>query len=232
MFRVCSFVLALGAAVAIHQAAARANGSSMPSPSPSSSMSSPASLTPEQQAVQIYNSGIDHKNKGLKLEADAVKQSAKDREKTLAKAKDEYGKALKDFEKTAKLLPTAHQAYNGMGFSLRKTGDAAKALEMYDKALQLAPGFPDAIEYRGEAFLALNRIDDAKKAYLDLFAKDRKQADDLMKAMTAWVARQQAAPAGVEPAAVSDLDTWIKERANLAQLTADMGVQSNQSVWR
>ena len=231
MFRVCSFVLMLGAAVAIHQVAARANGSSA-SPSPSSSMSAPAAMTPEQQAVQLYNSGIDHKNKGLKLEADAEKQSAKDQPKTLAKAKDEYGKALKDFEKTLKLMPTAHQAYNGMAFSLRKTGDAAKALEMYDKALQLAPGFPDAIEYRGEAYLALNRIDDAKKAYLDLFAKDRKQADDLMKAMTAWVAKHQTQPAGVEPGVVSDLDGWIKERAKLATLTADMGLHSNRSVWR
>src|SRR5262245_64779331 len=112
MFRVCAFALALGAAVTIHQVAARANGSSAPSPSPSSSMSAPAALTPEQQAVQFYNSGIDHKNKGLKLEADAEKQSAKDQAKTLAKAKDEYGKALKDFEKTLKLMPQAHQAYN------------------------------------------------------------------------------------------------------------------------
>src|SRR5436189_861793 len=137
--RFAGFVLVLGAAVGIHQVVARANGSSMSAPSSSSSMSSPAALTPEQQAVQVYNSGIDHKNKGIKLEADALKQSAKDRDKTLAKAKDEYGKALKDFEKTAKLMPTAHQAYNGMGYALRKTGDAAKALEMYDKALQISP---------------------------------------------------------------------------------------------
>jgi hypothetical protein len=41
-----------------------------------------------------------------------------------------------------------------MGFALRKTGEPVKALEMYDKALALAPGFPDALEYRGEAYLA------------------------------------------------------------------------------
>ena len=57
-----------------------------------------------------------------------------------------------------------------MGFAYRKTGDYAKALEMYDKALALQPGFPDAIEYRGEAYLALNRIDDAKQAYLECSA--------------------------------------------------------------
>ena len=62
------------------------------------------------------------------------------------------------------------QAYNGMGYSYRKLGDYTKALENYDRALQLAPKFPDAIEYRGEAYLALNRLDDAKQAYLTLFA--------------------------------------------------------------
>ena len=63
----------------------------------------------------------------------------------------------------------------------------------------MAPGFPDAIEYRGEAFLALNRIDDAKQAYMDLFASDRKQAETLMKAMGDWVTQRKAGPAGVIP---------------------------------
>ena len=188
-------------------------------------------ITPEQIAVQAYNSGISHKNKGLKLEADAAK-ATKDREKNLAKAKDEYGKALKDFKKALDLKPDAFQAYNGMGFALRKTGDPVKALEMYEKALQLAPGFPDAIEYRGEAFLALNRIDDAKAAYLELFGKDREQAGQLMKAMTEWVARRQAEPAGVDPGAVAAFDAWIKERAKLAALTVNMSLASNHAAWR
>ena len=65
-----------------------------------------------------------------------------------------------------------------MGFAYRKTGDYAKALEMYDQAIKMAPGFfPEAVEYRAEAYLALNRIDDARQSYLDLFAADRKQAD-------------------------------------------------------
>jgi len=188
-------------------------------------------ITPEQIAVQAYNSGISHKNKGLKLEADAAK-ATKDREKNLAKAKDEYGKALKDFKKALDLKPDAYQAYNGMGFALRKSGDPVKALEMYEKALQLAPGFPDAIEYRGEAFLALNRIDDAKAAYLELFAKDREQAGQLMKAMTEWVAKRQAEPAGVDPGAVAAFDTWIKERAKVAALTVNMSLASNHAAWR
>jgi len=235
MIRSWKFSFALAAAVAAAQAASlvnvplQANGSSMPMPSAGASMPAP---TPEQMARDAYNSGIGHKDKGLKYEADAEKQAAKDQEKTLAKAKDEFGKALKDFEKATKLVPDLYQAYNGLGFSYRKTGDYTKALENYHKALALAPGFPDAMEYRGEAYLGLNRVDDAKQAYLDLFAKDRTQADQLMKAMGAWVAKRQADPSGVDPAVVSAFDSWIKERTKVATLTASMGLTNHESIWK
>jgi tetratricopeptide (TPR) repeat protein len=228
MSRVLTVVFAVAAGAAIHQTAVRANGSAAPAPSPSASM--PAMST-EQLAAQAYNSGISHKNKGLKLEADAAK-AVKDRDKNLGKAKDEYGKALKDFKKALDLKPDAFQAYNGLGFALRKTGEPVKALEMYDQALKMAPGFPDALEYRGEAYLALNRIDDAKAAYLELFAKDREQAGQLMKAMSDWVAARQAEPAGVDPTAIAAFDTWIKERGKVAALTVDMSLASNHSAWR
>jgi tetratricopeptide (TPR) repeat protein len=231
MSRVFAVVLVVAAAAAIQQASVGANGSSMPSAPTGGGSSSMPVVTPEQLAAQAYNSGISHKNKGLKLEADAEK-ATKDKEKILGKAKDEYGKALKDFKKALDLKPDAFQAFNGMGFALRKTGEPVKALEMYDKALALAPGFPDALEYRGEAYLALSRIDDAKAAYLELFAKDRDQAAQLMKAMTDWVAKRQADPAGVDPAAVTAFDTWIKERAKVAALTVNMSLASNHSIWR
>jgi len=231
MSRVFVVVFVAAAAAAVHQTAVRANGSPMPAPSGGGPSASMPVVTPEQLAAQAYNSGISHKNKGLKYEADAEK-ATKDREKILGKAKDEYGKALKDFKKALDLKPDAYQAFNGMGFALRKSGEPAKALEMYDKALALAPGFPDALEYRGEAYLALNRIDDAKAAYLDLFAKDRDQAAQLMKVMTEWVAKRQADPAGVDPAAVAAFDTWIKDRAKVAALTVNMSLASNHSAWR
>jgi tetratricopeptide (TPR) repeat protein len=47
------------------------------------------------------------------------------------------------------LNPNLPQAYNGLGYAYRKLGDYAKALENYDRALQLSPRFVDAIEYRG-----------------------------------------------------------------------------------
>ena len=214
-------LLVLGIGVGLYQVVAFASGSSMPAPAASST----PSRSPEEMAIEAYNSGVDHKDKGLKLEASAMSMTdAKARSKATDKAKKEYERALKDFRFAASNAPRMHQAYNGMGFAYRKAGDYTKALEMYDKALQLAPGFPDAIEYRGEAYLGLNRVDDAKAAYLEILAADRKQADTLMAAMQTWVQQKRANSAGIDPAVVDGLETWIKERGEIAKETAAMGL--------
>jgi tetratricopeptide (TPR) repeat protein len=229
MSRHTTLALVLVAAVGGYQTITHANGSSMGGGSAAASTPT-AERTPEELARDSYNSGISHKDKGDKLEAQAEKE-AKDREKNLDKAKDEYTKGMKDFQKALDLMPTMYQAYNGMGYTSRKTGDYAKALQMYDKALSLAPGFPDAIEYRGVAYLKLNRIEDAKKAYLDLFARDRKQADELMKAMNQWVSDHTTDPAGVDASTVSGLSTWIQERAKIATSTSAMALTGHRSIW-
>ena len=220
----------LAATVAFYQVTAWASSSSIPAPAAPPGGGMPM-MTPEEMARGAYNSGIDHKDKGLKLEQKAATEQ-KDQQKNLTKAKSEYEKSLKDFKKASELAPNLFQAYNGMGFAYRKMGDYTKALEMYDKALQMAPGFPDAIEYRGEAYLALNRVEDAKQAYMELFASDRKQADLLMKAMVDWVARRHADPAGVDPAALSTFESWIKERSTLAGQTAQMALAAQHESWR
>lgn len=227
MSRGVKVILLLAAAVGLYQVAASATASAVPTNRPSM-----APRTPVDMAKDYYNSGVRHKDKGKQLEERAdtqVFKDDKDRAKYEAKVKDEFTSALKDFKKAAELDPTLAQAYNGMGYAYRKTGDAAQALAMYDKTLEMAPGFPDAIEYRGEAYLALARIDDAERAYLALLAADRTQADLLMKAMAAWVAKP---PAGIDPEALSAFTAWITERAKIASATADMGLTSNQTVWK
>ena len=224
MKQLVSAGIALGASLVLYQVGAIASGSKTPS-APSDAGSSMPMRTPEEMAIAAYNSGIDHKDKGLKIEETlAGSKDAKDRAKVMDKAKKEYEKALKDFKSAATGSPQMYQAYNGMGFSYRKTGDYAKALEMYDRALALKPGFPDAIEYRGEAYLGLNRVDDAKQAYLEILAADRKQADTLMAAMHKWIEQKKATPEGVDPSVVSGLETWLKERSEIAKDTVAMGM--------
>jgi tetratricopeptide (TPR) repeat protein len=192
-----------------------------------------ASMSPEERAVEAYKSGDDHRIKGKKLEEEATTKKGADIEKTLARAKSEYQKSLKDFTSAAKLNPKLAPAYNGMGYAYRKTGDYAKALEMYDQAIELAKPqmFAEAMEYRAEAYLALNRIDDARQAYLDLFGADRKQADILMAAMKGWVAARHTDPAGVSPDALASFEKWIGERDGIAKQTSSMALSSGYHGW-
>ena len=201
MSRTSQAAVLLAVAVGLYQVAASASGSSVPA-GPSASSGSMPSMSPEERAIEVYKNADEHRVKGNKLADEAASKTGKDAEKAAAKSRSEFEKALKDFKSAAKLNPQLFQAYNGMGYAYRKTGDYAKALEMYDQAIKLAPGFfPEAVEYRAEAYLALNRIDDARQAYLDLFAADRKQADLLMAAMKKWVTARQADAAGVDPSA-------------------------------
>ena len=231
MFRMLRTTVLIAAAVGVAHVGMLASGSSVPS-APSGGGPSMASMSPEERAIEAYKSGDSHRVKGKKLEEEAATKKGNDADKTTAKAKSEYEKSLKDFQSAAKLNPGLFQAYNGMGYAYRKTGDYAKALEMYDQAIKMAPGFfPEAVEYRAEAYLALNRIDDARQAYLDLFAADRKQADILMAAMKNWVAAHQTNPSGVAPDAITGFEKWIGEREGVAKETQLMAVTSRYAGW-
>jgi tetratricopeptide (TPR) repeat protein len=59
--------------------------------------------------------------------------------------------------------PWLDNAHNLMGFAYRKLGDYPAALAAYDKALALNPYNRGALEYLGEAYLELDRPDDAKQ---------------------------------------------------------------------
>src|ERR1041385_8579699 len=113
------------------------------------------------EAASALNAALD-----AVKEADAAAGGAAG--KLPAAAKAAYEKARTNFDAATKADPRLAQAWNGLGYSSRKLGDYKAALAAYDKALELRAGYPEATEYRGEAYLALDRTEDAKQAYLDL----------------------------------------------------------------
>ena len=62
--------------------------------------------------------------------------------------------------------PWEDEAYNLSGFAYRKLGHYDQALDFYDKALKLNPHNRGALEYLGEAYLEMDRPNDAQ-AMLD-----------------------------------------------------------------
>jgi len=175
--------------------------------------------SPDAAAADAMNSGLKRLAKADELETKNPKQARKD-----------YEGALKDFQTAVKLAPGNYRAHNNLGYSYRKLGNYARALESYEQALKLAPTFSEAIEYRAEAYLGLNRLDEARQAYMQLFVSDRMTSHVLMKAMKAWVAKRRTDPAGVDAATLNAFDAWVQERDTLASSVLNLG--HNSPDWR
>ncbi len=80
-------------------------------------------------------------------------------------------------------------AYNLLAYSIRKSGDAAKAIPLYEKALAIDPKHRGAHEYIGEAYLMLGDLAKAKQhlATLDkLCFLPCEEYSDLKKAVQAY----------------------------------------------
>ncbi len=82
----------------------------------------------------------------------------------------------------------------------------------YDRALSLAPNYAEAVEYRAEAYLALNRIPEAQRAYYQLVGLDDDGAVKLLAAFSGWVADRRATPVEtVSPGQLESVEYWIQE---------------------
>lgn len=191
-----------------------------------------AAKDPQDQAKLTYNVAVDDVRKADDFQTSAATLTdAAKKDKAAGAARTYYSMALRKFQQAVQLDPKMHQAWNYVGYTHRKLGDYDDALGAYEQALALQPGYPEAIEYRAEAFLALNRVPEAQQAYLDLFATNRTAAGKLLDAMKTWVAAQKSAAGGAQKVA-TDLDKWVQERSQIAAQTAGLTRQGTFESWR
>ncbi len=202
------------AAVAFATGGAFGAGESTPS------VSRGAALSPQAMAAENYSRALKMRDKAHELEEKAATAEGAAAEKLLRKAEKEYKSMIRTLKSAVEGEPRMYQAHNLLGYGLRKTGDFEGALAAYDKALELNPRYPEAIEYRAEAHLSLDRLEEAKEAYLLLFRVAREHADTLMSAMESWVDERRANPAGVDPTTVDEFAQWLEERSGVAALIA------------
>lgn len=187
---------------------------------------------PEEMAKAAYNSGVHSIKEAKEYEADAAKASNPQKSaKALDKAHQYYSKALEQFIDAVSQQPKMYQAWNYIGFTNRHLGSYDAALTAYAKALELNPAYPEAIEYRGEAYLGLNKIDEAKDAYMTLFRESRSLADELMTAMRQWTDARRVDAQGLAAEDVEAFSKWVDERAGIAAQTASLAVGA-QATWK
>lgn len=203
-------------------AALAAGGSSTSTSSATASVPS----DPKMMAKDSYNRALKYRDKAWEYEAKATNASDSQAEKYEKKAGKEYEKALTALKSAVSNDPSLYQAHSSLGYVLRKTGDYEASLAAYNRALEINPRYAEAIEYRAEAYLGLDRLAEAKDAYMELFRTDRKRADELMEAMEGWVESRQADAGDLDASVVSEFSGWVSERSAMA---AQMGDASGGS---
>jgi tetratricopeptide (TPR) repeat protein len=173
----------------------------------------------EQGAIDAYTAGYASILRAEHAENLAAASSSEvDRKAAQRQAQEAYRASLPHFTSATRLDQSMHEAYTYLGYANRKLGRYDESLQAYNQALKINPDTPYAIEYQGETFLALNRIDEARFNFLRLYALDAHSAAKLLKAMHAWLEANKAKPpAGVD---APELAAWIADRA--ASLNVDV----------
>jgi len=178
--------------------------------------SAPPPVLSELGAIDAYNIGYasiqraDHQQSLAEASSDSKERSAAQHA-----AHDAYEESLEHFEKAVRLDASMHEAYTYLGYANRKLGNYAKAMDAYEQALKIHPNYPHAIEYQGQAFLGLNRIDEARFNYLRLYALNKGQAAKLLKAMREWVAAHRND--SIEGVNVSGFSEWVAQRSEFTR---------------
>lgn len=171
--------------------------------------------SPQQRAIEHYNKGIEHRDQAWDY-AERAEQSTieKEREEYRDKERKEYEKALAEQRQAIALDPQLFEAYSSMGYAQRQLGRYAAALKAYDRALELNADYMQAVEYRAEAYLALNRVGEAQQAYDLLFRRDPERAALLLLAFEIWVTQE---PEGVAAGEVAKIQHWIESKEAIAR---------------
>jgi tetratricopeptide (TPR) repeat protein len=94
---------------------------------------------------------------------------------------EQYSKAANNFRRAISYKSDFVEAYNMLGFSLRKQGKYDAAIKQYKKALDINPDFAEAHEYIGEAYLGIGDRDSAWKHYTILVGLGSEEAGELLE---------------------------------------------------
>lgn len=177
--------------------------------------------TPEQIAQEHYRNGLRMRDRAWNLEEKAAKtdDEAK-REKLLEKVDKQFQAAVREFQTAVRNDSRLFQAWSSLGYALRRLGDYEESLRSYDRALEIQPGYTEAIEYRAEAYLHLGRLEEAKSAYMILFNHDRERSQELLKAMQEWVETHRESPGDVSASTVDEFAQWVDQRGQIAAQTS------------
>lgn len=184
--------------------------------------------TPEEIAESRYKSGLKARDEALEAEKKLAESEPGFWQNRYKSAVDKnWAEAIEKYQEAIEKKPDFYQAHSDLGYAYRKTGNYEKSLAAYGRALELNPEYPQALEYVGETYLNLKRLDDVKSTYMKLFSVDREEAGLLMKAMNAWLEKPPAD--GITAEQLEAFRSWVKERQQLAAQVG--GTSAHARAW-
>src|SRR4051794_12048603 len=74
---------------------------------------------------------------------------------------------------------TIPEAWNGLGHALKMQASYDSAIVAYEEALRLRPKYPQALEYLGETYVAIGKLDEARAVLARLEPLDAQLAAQL-----------------------------------------------------
>lgn len=132
-------------------------------------------------ATGVFAVGSGSSGGGSRFAGDPEKEARSLYEKGQALVeKEKYSQAASLFRRAISLKSDFAEAYNMLGFSLRKDGKYDAAIRQYKKALDINPKFAEAHEYIGEAYLGIGDRDSAWKHYTILVGLGSEEAGELL----------------------------------------------------
>ena len=185
--------------------------------------STPAEVKPDAAAKKAFNAGVKSLAKAHEFEEVAAKAPNEDKKNTaLSKVSDSYGKALDQFTEALSNKGDMFEAWNYVGYIHLRLGAFNESIDDYNHTLALKPELLEAIEHRAEAYMAVDRLEDAQASYMDLFNHNRPLADQLMASMQKWLEAHRAAANGMRAADIDAFGKWLQERDGIAKQTASI----------
>jgi tetratricopeptide (TPR) repeat protein len=159
-------------------------------------------------ARKSFNNGFEEYQMATGLEKAGANFSGEQLMRSKEAVTASFKKARDMFRSAVQSDPNMKEAWNMLGYSTRKLGEYEESLQAYDKALALAPDYPEAIEYRAELFLLTGRLPQVKEAYASLLKSSPSYADVLKTSMKDWVKAKKAVP-GLSDADRAEFTAWV-----------------------
>jgi tetratricopeptide (TPR) repeat protein len=176
---------------------------------PAAPAPAPVRLDPTQ-AKKDFNVGFEEYQMATGLENASVGRTGEDAQRARDAVKAGLTRARDKFRAAVGAAPDMKEGWNMLGYTSRKLGNYEESLQAYDKALALAPDYPEAIEYRAELFLLTGRLADVKEAYASLLKSSPSYAGVLKTSMQDWVKAKKTAP-GLGDAERAEFAAWVSK---------------------